>query len=216
LNRWTQVDGSPNRFLIGDIYGKLLAVEVVRSSSGKVAALQTRDLGDVSFPSLLLGPQIADLSTSDSQTASPTSLVFLSDSLLYLSSRFGDSQLIRLPPSTFAASSSKDVNAMDVEGEEEEGIQLVASYASLAPILDCCVVEGEGGGAVSFRLSRSPKAELTLDSAQSHVVTCSGAYKGGSLRVVRQGVGVSELPQNVRTSRGSSVCPFAALRTRQP
>lgn len=33
--------------------------------------------------------------------------------------------------------------------EEEEGIQLVASLASLAPILDCCVVEAEGGGAVS-------------------------------------------------------------------
>ncbi|ORY81221.1 CPSF A subunit region-domain-containing protein [Leucosporidium creatinivorum] len=153
IQAWTQVDGSPNRFLIGDIYGKLLAIEVVRSSSGKVAGLQTRDLGD---------------------TASPTSLVFLSDTLLYLSSRFGDSQLIRLPSSTFTASGSKDVNAMDVEGEEEEGIQLVASYASLAPILDCCVVEGEGGG-------------------DSHVVTCSGAYKGGSLRVVRQGVGLSEL-----------------------
>lgn len=49
LHSWTQVDESPNRYLIGDIYGKLLAVEVVRSSSGKVAALQTRDLGDVSF-----------------------------------------------------------------------------------------------------------------------------------------------------------------------
>lgn len=36
----------------------------------------------------------------------------------------------------------------DEEEEDEEGIQLVASYASLAPILDCCVVEAEGGGAV--------------------------------------------------------------------
>lgn len=63
---------------------------------------------------------------------------------------------------------------MEVEGEEEESIKLLASFASLSPILDCCVVEAEGGGA-------------------SHVVTCSGAYKGGSLRVVRQGVGLSEL-----------------------
>lgn len=45
---------------------------------------------------------------------------------------------------------------MDIEGEEEEGIQLVASYASLAPILDCCVVEGEGGGAASFDFPRLP------------------------------------------------------------
>lgn len=61
---------------------------------------------------------------------------------------------------------------MDVE--EDDSLALVATFASLSPILDCCVVEAEGGGA-------------------SHVVTCSGAYKGGSLRVVRQGVGLSEL-----------------------
>ena len=61
---------------------------------------------------------------------------------------------------------------MDVE--EDDSLALVATFASLCPILDCCVVEAEGGGA-------------------SHVVTCSGAYKGGSLRVVRQGVGLSEL-----------------------
>lgn len=52
---------------------------------------------------------------------------------------------------------------MDVEGGEEEGIQLVASYASLAPVLDCCVVEGEGGGAVSFdRPFAIAEIELTL------------------------------------------------------
>lgn len=63
---------------------------------------------------------------------------------------------------------------MEEEDQDEEEISLLASYTSLAPILDCCIVESEGGGA-------------------SSVVTCSGAYKGGSLRVVRQGVGLDEL-----------------------
>lgn len=66
---------------------------------------------------------------------------------------------------------------MDTEdrAEEEEDISLLASYTSLAPILDCCIVESDGGGGASS------------------VITCSGAYKGGSLRVIRQGVGLDEL-----------------------
>lgn len=86
---------------------------------------------------------------------------------MYIASRFADSQLIRLP----AAVVSPD--SMD-EAMEEEDISLIASYTSLAPILDCCIVESDGGGA-------------------SSVVTCSGAYKGGSLRIIRQGVGLDEL-----------------------
>lgn len=151
-DRWTKVDGVTDHFLLGDIYGKLLALEIVRSPTGKVVALQTRDLGDVSRVHISICELLEGCSvSSSSQTSSPTSLVFLSSSSLYLSSRFGDSQLIRLPSSLFAGASTSSNDQMDVEGEEEaDGIQLVASFASLAPILDCCVVEGEGGGAVSL------------------------------------------------------------------
>lgn len=97
----------------------------------------------------------------------------LSPSLIYISSRFADSQLIRLPASLM----STTTDTMEIEDQaelEEEDISLIASYTSLAPILDCCIVESDGGGA-------------------SSVITCSGAYKGGSLRVIRQGVGLDEL-----------------------
>lgn len=104
------------------------------------------------------------------QTSSPTSIVYLGPALLYLSSRFADSQLVRLPRNLI----SGEPEAMDTAEDADGGLQLITSFASLSPILDCCVVPAEGGGA-------------------SHVVTCSGAYKGGSLRVVRQGVGLSEL-----------------------
>ena len=99
------------------------------------------------------------------QAASPTSLVFIDTETLYLSSRFSDSQLIKIAVSA----SSKD--QMDVDQSE---LELLSTDASLAPIVDFCVVPGEAG-------------------ASSSVVTCSGAYKGGSLRVVRQGVGMNEL-----------------------
>lgn len=83
--------------------------------------------------------------TEFTQASSPTSIVSLSSSTIYLASRFADSQLIQLP------SSITDEPKADMDdGEESDDIRLLASYASLAPILDCCVVEAEGGGAVSI------------------------------------------------------------------
>ncbi|GJN94374.1 hypothetical protein Rhopal_007453-T1 [Rhodotorula paludigena] len=138
---------SQDRFLLGDLYGKLLQVDVKRDSRSAVNALSVQDLGD---------------------TTSPTSIVPLSSSHIYLSSRFGDSQLVRLP------SSVTSPDAMQDDAADASALQLVESYSSLAPILDCCVVGGEAG-------------------SSGYVVTCSGAFKTGSLRVVRRGVGLREL-----------------------
>lgn len=44
---------------------------------------------------------------------------------------------------------------------------------NLGPIVDFCVVDLERQG-------------------QGQVVTCSGAYKDGSLRIVRNGIGINE------------------------
>lgn len=117
---------------MGDIYGQLLLIHLTRNSSGRVSAISRKELGD---------------------TASPTALIALSPSsrLLYLASRFGDSQLIRLPTSLHPSTADKTgegEDAMDVE-QEADGLDLVQTFASLAPILDAVVVNGEGGGAVS-------------------------------------------------------------------
>mgnify|MGYP001587207478 CR=1 FL=1 len=47
--RWTKLDGGEDRFLLGDIYGKLIVLNVVRGSGGNVVGLVATDLGDVSF-----------------------------------------------------------------------------------------------------------------------------------------------------------------------
>lgn len=52
-------------------------------------------------------------------------------------------------------------------------VDVLQAYPNIGPILDMCVVEGERSG-------------------QSYVVTCSGAFKDGSLRVVRSGIGIEE------------------------
>ncbi|GAA5952645.1 hypothetical protein JCM3765_002231 [Sporobolomyces pararoseus] len=138
---------SRERLLLGDIFGKLFLVDIV-FRSGTIESLKAADLGD---------------------TTSPTSIVPVTSSLVYLTSRFGDAQLVKMS-SEFVPGDSTSMQ--DDENAEEE-LQLVASYPNLAPIVDSCVVGGEGGSA-------------------GYVVTCSGAYKTGSLRVIRRGVGFSE------------------------
>ncbi|XWS62379.1 hypothetical protein CRYUN_Cryun06bG0005900 [Craigia yunnanensis] len=52
-------------------------------------------------------------------------------------------------------------------------VEVLERYVNLGPIVDFCVVDLERQG-------------------QGQVVTCSGAYKDGSLRMVRNGIGINE------------------------
>ncbi|XVE48502.1 hypothetical protein DITRI_Ditri01bG0006900 [Diplodiscus trichospermus] len=52
-------------------------------------------------------------------------------------------------------------------------VEVLERYVNLGPIVDFCVVDLERQG-------------------QGQVVTCSGAYKDGSLRIVRNGIGINE------------------------
>ncbi|KAF6166099.1 hypothetical protein GIB67_023809 [Kingdonia uniflora] len=58
---------------------------------------------------------------------------------------------------------------------DEKGsyVEVLERYVNLGPIVDLCVVDLERQG-------------------QGQVVTCSGAYKDGSLRIVRNGIGINE------------------------
>ncbi|GLT64999.1 hypothetical protein SLA2020_374570 [Shorea laevis] len=52
-------------------------------------------------------------------------------------------------------------------------VEVLERYVNLGPVVDFCVVDLERQG-------------------QGQVVTCSGAYKDGSLRIVRNGIGINE------------------------
>lgn len=52
-------------------------------------------------------------------------------------------------------------------------VDVLESFVNLGPIVDLCVVDLERQG-------------------QGQVVTCSGAFKDGSLRIVRNGIGINE------------------------
>eukprot|EP01114_Cavostelium_apophysatum_P022802 TRINITY_DN8377_c0_g1_i1.p1 TRINITY_DN8377_c0_g1~~TRINITY_DN8377_c0_g1_i1.p1 ORF type:complete len:965 (-),score=280.18 TRINITY_DN8377_c0_g1_i1:487-3381(-) len=76
----------------------------------------------------------------------------------------------------FVGSSHGDSQLISLVAEKDENgsfLKILESYTNLGPIVDFCVVDLERQG-------------------QGQVVSCSGAFKDGSLRVVRSGIGINE------------------------
>lgn len=111
---------------------------------------------------------------SKSQTSRPSTLSYLHKGLVFVGSTFGDSELIKLQ-------SEKDP-------ETGEYIQHLESFTNLGPIVDFCVVDMDRQGQVCLQFSK-------FLISQGQIVTCSGAYKDGSLRVVTNGIGINEHAQ---------------------
>lgn len=89
----------------------------------------------------------------------PDCMTYLDNGYVYIGSRLGDSQLVRL----------------NVEPDENASyVSIVDTFTNLGPIVDMVVVDLERQG-------------------QGQLVTCSGAYKEGSLRIIRNGIGIHEL-----------------------
>jgi DNA damage-binding protein 1 len=85
-------------------------------------------------------------------------MVYLDNSVVFVGSRLGDSQLIRL---------------LSEPGDNPNNpfVEVIDSFANLGPIRDFIVVNTDG---------------------QNQIVTCSGGYKEGSLRIIRSGIGIEE------------------------
>lgn len=88
----------------------------------------------------------------------PECITYLDNGVLYIGSRHGDSQLVKL-------SSTANENGSYVIPME--------TFTNLGPILDICVVDLERQG-------------------QGQMITCSGSFKEGSLRIIRNGIGIQE------------------------
>lgn len=82
----------------------------------------------------------------------------MDNGVLYIGSRHGDSQLVKLN------SRANDNGSYVVPME---------TFTNLGPIMDICVVDLERQG-------------------QGQMITCSGTFKEGSLRIIRNGIGIQE------------------------
>ncbi|WAR03144.1 DDB1-like protein [Mya arenaria] len=136
-----KVDANGQRYLLGDMSGRLfmllLEKEERMDGTANIKDLKVEVLGETS---------VAECIT------------YLDNGVVYIGSRLGDSQLIKL-----------NINPDDAGSY----VQVMETFVNLGPIVDMCVVDLERQG-------------------QGQLVTCSGAYKEGSLRIIRNGIGIHE------------------------
>ncbi|XP_031628469.1 DNA damage-binding protein 1 isoform X2 [Contarinia nasturtii] len=141
INCYARVDSHGFRYLLGNMSGKLfmLFLESDERPNGDlyVKDLKVELLGEISIPECI---------------------TYLDNGVLFIGSRHGDSQLVKL--STTA-------------NENESYVIPMETFTNLGPILDICVVDLERQG-------------------QGQMITCSGSFKEGSLRIIRNGIGIQE------------------------
>jgi DNA damage-binding protein 1 len=98
------------------------------------------------------------------ETSKASTLVYLDGGLVYVGSHSGDSRVVKI---------------------EESGLTVVQTFDNIAPILDFTIMDlgrgAEGGQSNEF------------SSGQARLVTASGAWRDGTIRSVRSGVGMEEL-----------------------
>merc|ERR1719322_173620 len=139
---YARVDPNGTRYLLGDMAGHLFML-----------LLDKEDKMDD-------GSTVKDLKVELlGETTIAECITYLDNGYVYIGSRLGDSQLVRL-------NSEQDVNGSYVS--------IVDTFTNLGPILDMMVVDLERQG-------------------QGQLVTCSGGFKEGSLRIIRNGIGIHEL-----------------------
>lgn len=88
----------------------------------------------------------------------PECITYLDNGVLFIGSRHGDSQLVKLN---------------SIVNENGSYVVPMETFTNLGPIMDICVVDLERQG-------------------QGQMITCSGSFKEGSLRIIRNGIGIQE------------------------
>lgn len=135
------MDSRGFRYLLGNMTGNLfmLFLESEVNSKGELVVkdLKVESLGEISIPECI---------------------TYLDNGVLFIGSRHGDSQLVKLN------STSNESGSYVVPME---------TFTNLGPIMDICVVDLERQG-------------------QGQMITCSGSFKEGSLRIIRNGIGIQE------------------------
>lgn len=139
---YAKLDERGSRYLLGDLSGRLFCLILEDQNVQLGDKLEVKDiilefLGEISIPD---------------------SLTYLGNGLVFVGSKLGDSQLIKL------LQEPNDIGTY---------VQVLDTYTNLSPITDMCLVDLEKQG-------------------QGQLVTVSGFNKDGSLRIIRNGIGLNE------------------------
>jgi DNA damage-binding protein 1 len=105
-------------------------------------------------------------------------LEYLGNGLVFLGSPYGDSQLVQIHDEPVAVVADATLEADVAEAADRSTyLSVEEEYTNLGPILDFDLVPTAGSNSQSF---------------QSQVVLASGSSKSGTLRLIRNGIGMNE------------------------
>lgn len=97
-------------------------------------------------------------------TSQASRLIYLDEGMVFVGSHLGNSQVVRL---------------------QEDGLEVLQTFDNIAPIIDFNIMDlgrgSRGAGANEF------------SSGQARIITASGAWRDGTIRSVRSGVGMEEI-----------------------
>jgi len=156
------------RYLLGDDRGTMYTLSLCRDSNQSIFAGTSIPASSSSANANRRGAATTAAITSLTldivgSVNLPSSMTYLRNGVVYIGSYYGDSQLVQLRDTPVIVSTPHGALPSYVDVREV--------YTNIGPILDMSVVASEKQG-------------------QDVVVTCSGAYGMGSLRVIRSGIGV--------------------------
>lgn len=188
----TTVAGS--RWLLGDSLGRLLVLTLHTAATAAADSSAAADSDAEEEESSLLRVTRLGVSVVGGETSVAEALCFLKHTkgMCFVGSLFGDSQLVRLPSSpqpqsslSLEASSSSSSSSLSGSNNTSlPSLEIVEEFTNLGPIVDFVATDVDGSSLNSTSSGGG--------GGQAQVVTCSGAGKDGSLRVVRSGVGFDE------------------------
>lgn len=165
------ISGGPqHKYLLGDEMGRLHVLTLLRN--------ETDGKGDGCVTTLLM----ETLGAASSSSA----LVYLGGGNLFLGSQFADSQLVKIldTPVPLSATSEGD-NIL----EDTTYVKVVEEYTNLGPIVDFDLRP------TGDELAGKDSGSRTHQHRQSLMATCSGVGKDGTVRLVRNGVGMREFAE---------------------
>jgi len=167
------------RFLLGDDHGNLHMLTLVTAAAAAAARNLSSTSGDNDNTIVAL-----QLETLGSCTIT-NCLQYLDHGLVFCGSTLGDSQLVQIYDKPIPVEDvDEDGKMTDSELGETTFLSVVEDYTHLGPIVDFDLVPMAGGQ----ESDKSPQSQV----GQSQVVTASGSSKSGSLRVIRNGIGMRE------------------------
>lgn len=182
------------RFLLADEFGNLhmlslLTAGPAESPTNHIQGLQLETLGSCNLASCL---------------------AYLGQGLAFVGSAMGDSQLVQIHDEPFSeqgllkketsGESSNDEDDEDIMLLETTYLQVLEEFPNLGPILDFDLIPTTLGGAstsTSAAALSSGGAPMPKESGHqpvvpSQVVTASGSSKSGTIRLIRNGIGMKE------------------------